>query len=110
MRRALALLVLLSEITTVFTVNISIYYTNNGVTAHVIPYGGHKFHKLRMHLAGRSADYVAHIEEIFKEYTGPPSERYADTQTMRKQARRRSRCLQRMNLNKLTNRINEDII
>ena len=110
MRKALALIFLFSAMTTAFTVHTSIYHTKNGVNAHIIPRGGPKFQKLRMHIAERSADYAAHIEDMFKEYKGPSSDRHAFTQTSSKQARRRSRRAQRMNLNKLTNCINDDII
>ena len=109
-RRALALLLLFSAMTTAFTVHPPITRLKHSVTAHIIPDAGPEFYKLRMHLAERSADYASHIEDMYQEYKEPSSHRYAFLQTSSKQARRRSRRLQRMHLNKLTLCVNEDII
>ena len=108
MNKTLQLLLLFSAMTTAFTVHPSITRLKHGVTAHIIPDGGPEFHKLRMHLAERSADYASHIEDIYQEYKQPTSHRHSFIQASSKQARRRSRRLQRMHLNKLTNCLKED--
>ena len=109
-RHALPLLLLFSAMTTAFTMHPSIARPKHRVPAHIIPDGGPEFHKLRMHLVERSADYASHIEDMYREYKEPSSHRYAFIQTSSKQARRRSRRLQRMHLNKLTQYLQEDII
>ena len=109
MSKALPLLLLFSAMTTAFTVHPSITRLKHGVTAHIIPDGCPEFHKLRMHLAERSADYASHIEDMYQEYKQTSSHRHSFIQASSKQARRRSRRLQRMHLNKLTNCLKEDI-
>ena len=114
MNKALPLLLLFSAMTTAFTVHPSITRLKHGGTAHIIPdalvKNTPKFCKMRMHMEERSADYASHIEDMYQEYREPSSSRYAFIQTSSKQARRRSRRLQRIHLNKLVDSLNEEIV
>ena len=94
--KALTVLILFASMATAFTMHGSL---NPGVVM-----------KLRMHMVERAADYTSHIESMYQEYKEPSSHRHSFIQTSSKQARRRSRRLQRMHLKELTYSLNEEIV
>ena len=94
--KALTVLIVFASMATAFTMN---GLLNPGVVT-----------KLRMHLVERSSDYASHIESMYQEHKNPSSHRHSFIQTSSKQARRRSRRLQRMHLKELTYSLNEEIV